>query len=57
MFCWLAVVAPLQYVITLVTGALVRGALASRRIGFAGRPVTVTSSPTAGALFVVSLLT
>lgn len=82
--CWLAVVAPLQYVITLVTGAPARGALASRRIwverransdvlikkgpatmmparaeeiGFAGRPVTVTSSITAAALFVVSLLT
>jgi hypothetical protein len=82
--CWLAVVAPLQYVITLATGAPARGALASRRIwverkansdvlikkgpaarmperaeeiGFAGRPVTVTSSITAAALFVVSLLT
>jgi hypothetical protein len=81
--CWLAVVAPLQYVITLATGAPARGALASRRIwversgdtvllkkgpakkmpkeaeeiGFAGRPVTVTSSITAGTLFVVSLLT
>jgi hypothetical protein len=83
-FSWMAVVAPLQYVITLVTGAPVRGALVSRRIwversenmdllikkgpaakmpvgveeiGFAGRPVTVTSSITAGTLFVVSLLT
>jgi hypothetical protein len=81
---WMAVVAPLQYVVTLVTGAPARGALASRRIwversenavlllkkgpvakmpegaeeiGFAGRPVTVTSSITAGTLFVVSLLT
>ena len=81
---WMAVVAPLQYVITLGTGAPARGALASRRIwvergqntvlllkkgpaakmpegaeeiGFAGRPVTVTSSITAGTLFVVSLLT
>lgn len=81
--CWLTVVAPLQYVITVVTGAPARGALASRRIwversdkrvlllkkgpavkmpdgaeeiGFAGRPVTVTSSITASALFVVSLL-
>ena len=81
---WMAVVAPLQYVITLGTGAPARGALASRRIwversestvlhlkkgpaakmpegaeeiGFAGRPVTVTSSITAGALFVVSFLT
>jgi hypothetical protein len=82
-FCWMAVVAPLQYVITLATGAPARGALVSRRIwverrgntvvlnkglaakmphgaeeiGFAGRPVTVTSSITAGTLFVVSLLT
>jgi hypothetical protein len=81
--CWMAVVAPLQYFITLVTGAPARGALISRRmwvqrsgntislrrgaarvmpegaeeIGLALRPVTVTSSITAGALFVVSLLT
>ena len=81
--CWLAVIAPLQYFITLVTGAPARGALTSRRmwverrgktislrkdavegmpqgaeeIGFAARPVTVTASITAGALFAVSLLT
>lgn len=81
--CWMAVVAPLQYFITLVTGAPARAALLSRRtwversgnaialvkgpaekmptgaeeVGFAGRPVTVTSSVTAGVLFVVSLLT
>lgn len=80
--CWLAVVAPLQYFITLVTGAPARGALISRRmwverraettaickgpaeqlpeaaeeIGLAARPVTVTSSVTAGVLFAVSLL-
>jgi len=29
----------------------------AEEIGFAGRPVTVTSSITAGTLFVVSLLT
>ena len=82
-FCWLAIVAPLQYFVTLVTGAPARGALLSRRIwvkrsgkltvlskgpvekmpkgaeeiGFAGRPVTVTSSVTAGVLLAVSLLT
>jgi len=81
--CWIAVVAPLQYFITLATGAPARGALASRRmwvkrtgkvvslsigpaeklpegaeeVGLAGRPVTVTSTITAGVLFVVSLLT
>lgn len=80
--CWMALVAPLQYFITLVTGAPARGAVVSRRmwvkrsgntislctgpaekmpmgaeeIGLARRPVTVTSSITAGALFVVSLL-
>jgi hypothetical protein len=81
--CWLAIVAPLQYFITLVTGAPARGALASLRmwverrgnritlikgpagkmpkgaeeIGFARRPVAVTSTITAGVLFLVSLLT
>jgi hypothetical protein len=81
--CWLAVVAPLQYFVTLFTGAPARGALLSRRIwvvrsgktialrrgsaeevpegseeiGLASKPVTVTSSITAGALFLVSLAT
>ena len=81
--CWIAVVAPLQYFITLVTGAPARGAVVSRRmwversgktvslihgpaakmptgaeeIGLGRRPVTVTSSVTAGVLFVFSLLT
>ena len=82
-FCWLAVVAPLQYFVTLFTGAPARGALVSRRIwvvrsgntislrrrlleempegseqiGLASKPVTVTNSITAGALFLVSLVT
>jgi hypothetical protein len=78
---WIAVVAPLQYFVTLVTGALARSAAVSRRmwvkrsgktielykvpadnvpegmeeVGLAARPVTVTSTITAGVLYLVSL--
>ena len=43
--------------VTLTKGPAAKMPQGAEEIGFAGRPVTVTSSITAGTLFVVSLLT